>query len=187
MPAPEYIGNSARRPMVFHMRARGLDGHAVDPRRALVALHSRQRFFEIVPLDNGFHARSGQGRRAFDCDVRPIGSDPSGADASGFTRRFHAESRPELGFRPPGQCESPALLTLSTVRASGRYADLLCPLLTSAPRSRALRRALSPDSRTRTRTSRGKFGRLPRTPAEFTTPVLDDCGLRGHTPARPAG
>ena len=125
------------------MRAQGLDGHAVDPRRALVALHSRQRFLEIVPLDNRFHARSGQGRRAFDCDVRRIGFDPSGADASGFTRRFHSESQFELDFRPPGQCESPALLTLSTVRAFGRYADLLCPLLTSAPRSRALRRAQS--------------------------------------------
>ena len=34
--------------------------------------------------------------------------------------------------------------------------------------------------------SRGKFDRLPRTPAEFTTPVFDDCGLRGHLPARPA-
>jgi hypothetical protein len=35
--------------------------------------------------------------------------------------------------------------------------------------------------------SRGKFDRLPRTPAEFTVPVFDDCGLRSHLPARPAG
>ena len=113
---------------------------------ATVALHSRQRFLEIVPLDNRFHARSGQGRRAFDCGVRRIGFDPSGADASGFTRRFHSESQFELDFRPPGQCESPALLTLSTVRAFApgpAIRWLLCPLLTSAPRSRALRRAQS--------------------------------------------
>lgn len=35
--------------------------------------------------------------------------------------------------------------------------------------------------------SRGKFDRLPRTPAGFTVPVFDDYGLRGHSPARPAG
>jgi len=172
--------------MVFQMRAQGLDGHAVDPRRALVALHSRQRFLEIVPLDNRFHARSGHGRRAFEDGVRRAGFGPSGVDASGFTRRPLAESQFQLDFRPLGQCENSGLLTLSTVRAFGRYAGLICPLLTSAPRSRALRRAQSglPDT---VRTSRGKFGRLPRTPAEFTTPAFDDLGLRSHTPARPAG
>jgi hypothetical protein len=35
--------------------------------------------------------------------------------------------------------------------------------------------------------SRGKFDRLPRTPAGFTAPVLDDPGLRSFRPARPAG
>src|SRR4051794_35937009 len=35
--------------------------------------------------------------------------------------------------------------------------------------------------------SRGKFDRLPRTPAGFTAPVFDDLGLRSHLPARPAG
>ena len=35
--------------------------------------------------------------------------------------------------------------------------------------------------------SRGKFDRLPRTPAGFTAPVFDDPGLRSHLPARPAG
>jgi hypothetical protein len=36
-------------------------------------------------------------------------------------------------------------------------------------------------------TSRDKVDRLPRTPAGFTTPVLDDCGLRDLLLARPAG
>ena len=136
--------------MAFEMHAQVIDGHAVDPRRALVALYSRQRFLEIVPLDNRFHARSGRGRRAFDCGARRIGFGPSGADASGFTRRVCSESQLELDFRPPDQCESPALFALSTVRAFGRYAGLICPLLTSAPRSRALRRAQSggPDADT---------------------------------------
>src|SRR4051794_21655889 len=35
--------------------------------------------------------------------------------------------------------------------------------------------------------SRGKFDRLPRTPAGFTAPVFDDPGLRSFRPARPAG
>ena len=65
------------------------------PGRTLVALHSRQRFLEIVPLDNRFHARSGHGRRAFDCSARRIGFGPSGADASGFTRRLHSETQLE--------------------------------------------------------------------------------------------
>ena len=35
--------------------------------------------------------------------------------------------------------------------------------------------------------SRGKIDRLHRAPAEFTTPVVDDCGLRDHLLARPVG
>ena len=38
-----------------------------------------------------------------------------------------------------------------------------------------------------TEISRGKFDRLPRTPAGFTDSVLDDPGLRSFQPARPAG
>src|SRR5208282_3164215 len=34
-------------------------------------------------------------------------------------------------------------------------------------------------------TSRGKFNRLQRATAEFTTSALDGYGLRGHLPARP--
>ena len=129
--------------MVFQMRGQRLDAHAVDARRALVAPNLRQRLPQIVPLDNRLHAQSGERRRALDCGVRRFGFGPSGADASGFARRPLAESQFELDFRPLGQCENSALLALSTVRAFGRYAGLICPLLTSAPRSRALRRAQS--------------------------------------------
>ena len=54
-----------------------------------------------------------------------------------------------------------------------------------SPPSRALRPAQSglPDA---PEISRGKIDRLPRTPAGFTTPVLDGCGLRDHLLARPA-
>jgi hypothetical protein len=63
---------------------------------------------------------------------------------------------------------------------------LLRRLLTSPPRSRALRPAQSgvPDT---TEISRGKIDRLPCTPAGFTTPALDDRGLRDYWLARPAG
>jgi hypothetical protein len=40
---------------------------------------------------------------------------------------------------------------------------------------------------TTAQTSRGKIDRLRRTPAGFTTPVLDDLGLRDHLLARPTG
>ena len=55
-----------RRPMLFQMRRQRFDAHAVDPRRALVALNLRQRLPQIVPLDNRLHARSGKRRRAFE-------------------------------------------------------------------------------------------------------------------------
>src|SRR5882757_4046557 len=67
-----------------------------------------------------------------------------------------------------------------------RVPRLLCPLLTSPPRSRALRPAQSdvPDT---PEISRGKIDRLHRTPAGFTTPALDGRGLRDHLLARPTG
>src|SRR5664280_1058112 len=72
------------------------------------------------------------------------------------------------------------------VWAFGGLLHLLCPLLTSPPRSRTLRSAQSglPDA---PKPSRGKIDRLHRTPAGFTTPVLDGRGLRDPLLARPAG
>src|SRR3977135_3994559 len=65
-----------------------------------------------------------------------------------------------------------------------RVPRLLCPLLTSPPRSRALRTAPSRVPET-PEISRGKIDRLHRTPAGFTTPALDGRGLRDHLLARP--
>ena len=62
---------------------------------------------------------------------------------------------------------------------------LLCPLLTSAPRSPASRRAQS-RLRDTAQISRGKLDRLPRSPADLLSQALDSRGLRGHPPARPA-
>jgi hypothetical protein len=67
--------------------------------------------------------------------------------------------------------------------------DLLCPLLTPAPRWGSLtapsvlpRRMSVQDM---AQASRGKFDRLPRTPAGSTSQALDGCGLRGQLSARP--
>ena len=61
--------------------------------------------------------------------------------------------------------------------------NLLCPLLTSAPRSGTL---AAPSVLADTmQISRGKFARLHRTPAESTALALMDTGLRRYGPARP--
>ena len=93
----------------------------------------------------------------------------------------------DLDFQPHGQCESPIFKRLFQRSGLQRNSfHLLRRLLTSPPRSRALRPAQSglPDT---TEISRGKIDRLPCTPAGFTTPSLDDYGLRDHLLARPAG
>ena len=78
------------------------------------------------------------------------------------------------------------LVRCKGLRAFGGHSRLLCHLLTSPPRSRALRPAQSgfPDA---SEISRGKIDRFHRTPAGFTTPALDGRGLRDHLLARPAG
>src|SRR5579863_9791759 len=81
----------------------------------------------------------------------------------------------------------PALLASSTVQAFGGAPP---PTMPSADFCAAIRSPcddLSPESGTTAQTSRGKTDRLRRTPAGFTTPVLDDHGLRDHLLARPTG
>ena len=61
--------------------------------------------------------------------------------------------------------------------------NLLCPLLTSAPRSGTL--AVPSVLADTMQISRGKLDRLHRTPAESTALALMDTGLRRYGPARP--
>src|SRR3954464_493957 len=70
-----------------------------------------------------------------------------------------------------------------TVRAFGRRAGLLCPLLTSAPRSGSLSAPSVPEDTVQI--SWGKPRSLPRTPAGFTVLALDGYGLCDFLPARP--
>src|SRR4051794_6538721 len=67
--------------------------------------------------------------------------------------------------------------------------SLLCPLLTPVPRSESLSTPSVPPRQTsvrdRAQASRGKFDRLPRTPAGSTPQALDGSGLCGQLSARP--
>ena len=63
---------------------------------------------------------------------------------------------------------------------------LLCPLLTSAPRSGCLTAPPVPSGNT-AQTSRGKTASLHRTPAGFTALALDGYGLRDSLLTRPTG
>src|SRR5206468_5764354 len=85
--------------------------------------------------------------------------------------------------------EMPDLLTVTitpssgTARAFGQRAGLLCPLLTSAPRSGRLATASVPKDTAQI--SRSKPDSLHRTPAGFTVLALDGYGLCDILPARP--
>src|SRR5229473_635534 len=109
--------------------------------------------------------------------------------ARGFTQARHRQGQLELVWRSRFGHETPDLLALSsnpfsgTVRAFGRRTGLLCPLLTSAPRSGCL--AASSVPKDTVQISRSKLDSLHRTPAGFTTLALDGYGLCDILPARP--
>jgi hypothetical protein len=94
---------------------------------------------------------------------RAVGLHPSDlGEQAGHYRCSAAWRRRDARFYSP----------LPSVRAFGRSLHLICPLLTSPPRSQALRPVQSgfPDAPV---IFRGKIDRLHRTPAGFTTPALD--------------
>jgi hypothetical protein len=143
---------------------------------------------------NGARRRSAVAQLA----LRPPGSDNAGSvSAGGLAPRRSAGA---IGQVDRSCNSSRAAQALCCADASALYRSchfqpfghsvellrLLCPLLTSPPRSRALRPAQSgsPDT---SEISRGKTDRLRRTPAGFTTPILDGRGLRDHQLARPIG
>jgi len=117
--------------------------------------------------------RLGCVRLSSSCPFRLLHTFPSSRPARSYPRLWIRRSSSERrrDFNPPDL---------------GAAQRTLCPLLTSPPRSRALRPAQSdvPDT---PEISRGKIDRLHRTPAGFTTPALDGRGLRDHLLARPTG
>src|SRR3954449_957113 len=107
----------------------------------------------------------------------------------------HESDSPSRSFGPSAarsrSCEPRPFLPFRASVPLERTDDfgLLCPLLTPAPRWGSLTAPSVPPRRTSvrdmTQASRGKFNRLPRTPAGCTPQDLDGCGLRGHLSARP--
>jgi hypothetical protein len=177
---------SDREPVLLQVGRQIADGHSVDARRTFVALHLRQCLLQVLTLDH-YLPRRFRDRRAFETGFRRARFGLSGGDASGFTLCPGAQVQLDLILLPHGSHEIAALLAPSTVRAfAAARCRLLCPRLTSALRSGRLTTASVPNRDT-TQTSRGKTDRLHRTPAGFTTPTLDDRGLRDQLLARPAG
>src|SRR5215831_9931576 len=107
-----------RGPVLLQVGRQGIDAHSVDSRRALVALHLRQRFPQVLTLDNCFHRRSGD-RRAFKTGFRRACFGLLGGDVRGFTLRSGAQVQLDLILLPHGSREIAALLATSTVRAFG--------------------------------------------------------------------
>src|SRR3954447_9528707 len=107
----------------------------------------------------------------------------------------HESDSPSQSFGPSTarsrSCEPWPFLPFRASVPRERTDDLglLCPLLTPAPRWGSLTAASVPPRRMSvrdmTQASRGKFDRLPRTPAGCTHQALDGCGLCGHLSARP--
>src|SRR5215469_14952714 len=131
------------RPARFEHARQLFDGDAVDARRALVAHHCTQRRFYVVRVTDRLHQML-CGCRAFGFGRRRDGFDLSRVPARGFTPAGYRQGQLQLVWRSHCRHETPDLLALSfnpfsgTVRAFGRWTGLLCPLLTSAPRSSRL-------------------------------------------------
>ena len=148
-------------------------------------LNSPKCLPQVAGLQHFFHCRPG--RRAFCIGSCHADFDFFATSASGFTSVPLAKGRLQPTVPPHCPDEFAVLVILPPFGPSSLPAtDVLHPLLISAPRSRPLRIAQSPPGDT-AQTSRGKTSRLHRAPAEFTSPALDDYGLRDHLPARPAG
>src|SRR5579863_3184936 len=126
-----------RGPVLLQVGHQVLDTHPVEAGRPLVALYSLQCLPQVLTLDNRFHGRPSC-RRAFDVGSRRAGFSLSGGGASGFTRCAAARAQLSLCLLLHRLREIAALLASSTVQAFGGAPRLLCPLLTSALRSRRL-------------------------------------------------
>src|SRR6202451_382773 len=109
---------SDREPVLLQVGREIADGHSVETRRTFVTLHLRQRFLQVLTLENCFHRRPCD-RRAFETGFTRACFGLLGGDASGFTLRSGAQVQFDLIFLPHGLHEIAALLTTSTVRAFG--------------------------------------------------------------------
>src|SRR5262249_15791369 len=93
-----------REPVLLQVGRQVIDAHAVDSPCPLVALPSRQRFPQILTLDNCFHRRSGD-RRAFETGSRRARFGLLSGGARGFTLRSGAQVQLDLILLPHGSRE----------------------------------------------------------------------------------
>ena len=178
-------------PVLLQVRWQLLDGHPVDSRTSLVGLDScsmpaysfpaRRLLPSVVRLSPGFRF----------CASPSNDSVPSAellgaslllvsvkANSSWFFCRLSLMSCAAYLPLPLASSRRTVRAFTHTARATTPSADFCSPV-------RLPHCSLSRDSTTREQISRGKFDRLPRTTAGFTTSVLDGYGLRCHLPARP--
>ncbi|MGY3288890.1 hypothetical protein ACVWWP_001957 [Bradyrhizobium sp. LM3.6] len=109
---------SDRGPVLLQVGRQLINGHAVDACRTFIALHSRQRFLQILTLDHCFHQRPCD-RRAFETGFRRTCFGLLGGGLRGFTPRSGAQVQFDLFLLPHGSHEITALLASSTVQAFG--------------------------------------------------------------------
>jgi hypothetical protein len=174
------------RPVLLQMSRQVPDAHAVDACRTLVALHLRQRLPQILALDDCFHRRL-CGRRAFEAGLRRAGFGLLGGGIRGFTPPSGAQVQLTLTFLPHGSREIAALLATSTVRAFGGAQPPTMPSADFCAAVRAPCGALSSVAGTQCRPPEVRPTAFAARPPNLPPPALDDRGLRGPLPARPAG
>src|SRR6266478_250803 len=152
--------------MLLQVGRQGIDTHAVDTRRTFVALHLRQRFLQVLTLDNCFHRRS-RDHRAFETGSRRARFGLSGGGASGFTLRSGAQVQLDLILLPHGSHEITALLASSSVQAFG---GALPPTTPSADFCAAVRSpydGLSPQTGTQRRPPEVRPTAFPARPPDL--------------------
>ena len=161
------------RPARFEDVRQSFDGDPVDAGRPFVAHHRTQRRFYVVRVTDRLHQMR-CGCRVFGFGRRRDRFDLLHVPTRGFTSAGHRQVQFELVWRSRCGHETSDLLALSftplsgTVRAFGRNLGLLCPLLTSAPRSGRL--ATSSVPKDTMQISRSKPDSLRRTPAGIYSP-----------------
>src|ERR1700692_3276705 len=134
-----------REPVLLQVSRQVVDAHTIDASRTLVALQPRQRFLQILTLDDCFHRRS-RDRRAFATvsprapGVRdrlpPLALRTLGRRCSGLhpSLRCPSSARPDSSAAWLARVK-PLYWPLPPFGPSAARRRLLCPRLTSAPRS----------------------------------------------------
>ena len=166
-----------------------MDGHPVHSRTSFVGLDSCQCLLAVFPLTDFLHQLFANGR-AFCPALRPERFGPFRRALRGFTPILVRKASTSWLFCRLSLMSRAAYSPLPSTLAGTVRAFITCvttmPSADFCPPVRIDRSTTSVRFRDKRQISRGKFDRLPRTTAGFTTCALDGYGLRCHLPARPA-